>query len=758
MPQDSLSDKSSHIGSAKSKSIPVENKTSDEKGWQVSAAAVDSEAQDPLLGALVFLTKHFGRPFTAASLSAGLPLKENKLTPDLFVRAAARANISARITERTFDDIPEMVLPVVLLLKNGKVCVLIKRKDGKALVVLPETGEGNTVVALDKLEKQYAGYAIFMKPAFRHQHRTESHTKFRAESWFWGTMRRFMGTYYQVIIAACLVNLFALASPLFVMNVYDRVVPNQAVETLWVLAGGFIIIVFFDFLLKSLRAYFVDNAGKRADVLLSSRIFEHVLNMKMQARPDSSGAFANRLREFETLREFISSAALVAIVDFPFVFVFLAIIYSLGGPVVFIPALAVPIVIISGILLQIPLRRAINSDTEDKSQKHGIILETIGALDTVKSLGAEGRMQAEWERFVGKSAKTGLKVKTVSGLGVHLSQMVMQLVTVGVVVLGVNEIMEGNLTVGGLIACTIISGRTMAPLGQIAGLLARMNQSMSALRGLNEIMALPTERDEGKRFLSRPDIQGDIAFSDVTFKYPEAELPSVKNLNFSIAENEHVGIIGPIGSGKTTISRMIASLYDPTEGAVLLDGTDIRQIDPADVRKSLGVVMQDVLLFQGTVRDNISLGAPFADDQMILRAAKLAGVHDFISKHPKGYDLLVGERGSMLSGGQRQAIGLARALLMDPKILVLDEPTSMMDMDSERRFMEQLRNVMPGKTVILITHRPNLLQLVDRVLVMNADGEIHRDAPKDEIFRIGREATESRRKIFGRAKTGGVNG
>ncbi len=712
--------------------------------WSFSVTDVDNEAADPLLGALVALTKHYGRPFSINALRSGLPLEDNRLTPGLFVRAAARAGLSARVNKRSLNTIPDMVLPVVLLLKERDVCVLLRRfmENGvpMAEVVFPQSGGGVDVTPLESIEQLYEGYAIFVKPDYGLKHRVEADEAKTAGSWFWGTLVKFWPTYSQVLLAAVLINMFALASPLFVMNVYDRVVPNHAEETLWVLAIGVSIVILFDFILKTLRAYFVDNTGKRIDVLLSSRIFEQVLNIKLHARPESSGAFANRLREFESLREFFSSAVLVAMVDFPFVILFLVIIYMIGGPVVLAPAFAVPLVLITGIILQWPLRRAITKEVDQKSQKHGVILETIGSLETVKSLGAESRMQGDWERFVGRAAKTSLGARLIAGTGVHFSQTVMQMVTVGVILLGVYQIMKGEMSIGGLIACTIISGRAMAPLGQVAVLLSRYNQAMVALESLNKIMDLPVERDANTMFLSRPDVDGDIKFRHVSFAYPGFDVVAIEDVSFHIRPGEKVAFIGPVGSGKTTISRLIAGLYEPTEGSVLLDNTDLRQIDPSDARSHIGMVMQEVLLFQGSVRDNIAMGASFADDAMILEAAKLAGVHEFVSRHPQGYDWLVGERGQTLSGGQRQAIGLARALISNPKILILDEPTSMMDMQAEKQFMHRLGTVLADKTMILITHRPTLLSLVNRVVIMGS-GKVVKDESRDDVLNMAQSAT-----------------
>ncbi len=714
-----------------------------EPRWELPSSALRQEAADPLLGCLLAVTKHFGRPSTPQSLISGLPLEGNKLTPALFLRAADRADLSSRIVKRRLSALPEYVLPVILLLKGRTACVLFKRVGrDKAEVLFPETGDGSEVIDLDVLNARYDGHAIFLRPRYHYSQVQREVLLGRGRSWFWGTLARFWKTYLGVMVAAAFINLLTLASPLFVMNVYDQVVPNQAKETLTVLVIGIGLIFVFDFMLRWLRSHFVDNAGKRADALMSSRIFNQVLGITMQSRPGSSGAFANQLRDFEWLREFFTSATVVALIDLPFLFVFVAVIYMIAGPIAYILAIAVPVVIIIGLVLQIPLHRAVRQATAEGSQKHGVMIETIAALDTVKSLGAEGRMQREWEKYVGTSANTGMRVRNLSGLGVNVTQLIQHFVTVAVVAFGVYLIADNELTIGVLIACTILTGRCMAPLSQIANILSRLHQSIAALKALNQIMRMPVERPEDARYLSRDSIEGSIAFENVSFSYPEAEVPALRDVSFKIEPGEKVAIIGPVGSGKSTISRLLMKLYEPDSGAVLVDGTDVRQIDPSDIRKSLGVLLQDVILFHGSVRDNIAMATPHADDDMILRAANLAGVHEFISQQPAGYDLVVGERGQTLSGGQRQCIALARSLLPDPPVVVLDEPTSMMDMLAENAFKQRMRDYLSGKTLVLVTHRPSLLDLVDRVIVISR-GRVVADGPRDEVLKKGRSNAKS---------------
>jgi ATP-binding cassette, subfamily C, bacterial LapB len=702
-------------------------------GWNMTLKAASLD--DPLLTCLVTLTQLLERPTSAEVLKAGLPLEHGRLTPELAIRAAERAGLSARLVRRPLAQISDLILPCILLLEGRCACLLVELLSGeRARVVMPETGRGALELSLAELDLTYTGYALFARPEVRFDRRAEQVESPRAASWFWGTLAQAWPIYAEVALAAVLINSFALASPLFIMNVYDRVVPNNALETLWVLAAGALTVFLFDFLLRNLRGYFIDSAGKIADVKLASRIFEHVLGIRMAARPASAGAFANNLREFESLRDFFTSASLVTVVDLPFVLFFILIVWWLGGPIAIVPAVAVPVVIGVGLCLQVPLNRVVRRTFKEAAQKHGVLVESISGLETIKSIGAEGRMQRNWEQFVGATARSATRARFLSALGVNFSALAQNLVTVGVVMFGVYRIGEGLMTVGALVACTIITGRGLAPLAQVAGILTRYHQARASYDALNQVMALPVERPRQARFLHRPEVRGEIEFKAVTFSYPGQKFPALGGVSFVIKPGERVGLIGRIGSGKTTIEKLVLGLYEPDQGAVLIDGTDLRQIDPADLRRNIGCVLQDVFLFHGTVRDNISLGAPFADDQAVLRAAQIAGVEDFVARHPQGFDLNVGERGESLSGGQRQAIAIARALLLDPPILVLDEPTSAMDNGAESRFKQRLSEVLAGKSLVLVTHRASVLSLVERLIVLDA-GQVVADGPRDDVLK-----------------------
>jgi ATP-binding cassette subfamily C protein LapB len=694
------------------------------------------ETGDPLLDCLVILTTLQQQPCSAEALRAGLPLVNGRLTPTLFVRAAERAGFSAGVVKRPLARISPMVLPAVLLFQDGQACVLAGLGEGGAAeVMFPETGLGVTRMPLDDLAARYSGYAVFVKPVYRREGRDDGPEPLAAKSWFWGTVWRQRREYLEVVIAALMVNLFALAVPLFVQNVYNRVVPNahQALETLWALATGAVLVFGFDFLARTMRGYFIDQAGKKADVLVSSALFQQVMGMQLKARPASSGAFVNTLREFETVRDFFTSATLATVIDLPFAIFFIWVIAILGGPLFWVPLLALPVMLLGGILARSFLSGLIQDNFAVMAQKHGILVEAIEGIETVKVLGAEGQFQRKWEDAVGESARSGTKARLISTLAVNFTGLVQHLVTVILIVWGVYMIGDNLLTMGGLIACNILSGRAMAPLAQMATLLTRFQQAKTALASLDKVMMMPQERPFGKAFVHRPTLRGELEFDQVVFKYPGQPAPALDGVSFRVAAGERIGILGRIGSGKSTMQKLILGLYQPDSGAVLVDGTDVTQIDPVDLRKRIGYVPQDARLFLGTLRENITMGAPFAADEAVLRAAQLAGVDRFANRHPQGFAMPIGEQGTGLSGGQRQAVTIARALLSDPQIVVLDEPTSATDQSSEQAFIRNMKSFLEGKTLVLATHKPAMLELVDRLIVLDA-GKIAMDGPKDRVL------------------------
>ena len=688
---------------------------------------------DPLLKCLVLLTRMYNRPFSEETLAGGLPLVDSKLTPSLFERAADRAGLAAKVVARDLEKLSPLVLPAVVLLAEGRACILRTiAPGGLCQVVEPDTG-GAVNVALAELKKTHSGYVILVREKLQFDTRTEHSAVPRVKHWFWGVVGQAWPIYAEVLLASFLINLFALVMPLFVMNVYDRVVPNETVETLWALAAGVLIVLGFDFGMRMMRGYLVDIAGKRIDVILSSNIFEKAMGMKMEARPASVGSFASNIHEFEAFREFITSATITALVDLPFVFLFIVVIFWIGGIIGLVPVFAVPIIVLVGIILQRQLRDIIQMTFRCGAQKQGLLIESLTAMETIKSMSAEGVLQRKWEQLVGTMSRMGIKARTLSSAIVNVSMSVQQVAGVVLVVVGVYLIAERELTVGALVACTILNTRALAPLGQVAGLMTRYHQSIAALSTLQNVMQLPVERPENKSFVQRPSIRGEIEFRNVTFSYPGKQVPALSNVSFKIAAGERLAVIGRIGSGKSTLEKLILAMYEPSSGSILIDGVDIKQIDPAMLRRNVGYVPQDIVLFFGTVKENILFAAPYADDSAMIRAAEVAGVTEFVNHAAQGFDLHVGERGEGLSGGQRQTIAIARSLVLDPPIMVMDEPTNSLDNRSEENFKAKLDTALAGKTLLLVTHRASLLTLVPRLIVLD-NGKVVADGPKEQVM------------------------
>ena len=699
--------------------------------WEIPKRSVSVD--DPLLKCLVLLTRFYNHPFSEETLSAGLPLIDSRLTPELFERAAERAGLTAKVAQRELGKISPLVLPVVVLLNGGRACILkTVTPQGGCQIVDPDTG-GVLQTSLSALQKDFTGHVILVQQQLQFDSRTEHSAVPRVQHWFWGVVRLAWPIYGEVLLASLLINLFALVMPLFIMNVYDRVVPNDTTETLWALALGVVIVLTFDFGMRMLRSYLVDIAGKRIDVILSANIFEKAMGLRMEARPASVGSFASNLHDFDAFREFITSATITALIDLPFVFIFIIVIFWVGGWVGVVPLLAVPVIILIGLSLQRQLGEIIQLTFRYSAQKQGLLIESIGAMETIKSLSGEGPLQRKWEQLVGTVARLGIKARTLSSAIVNISVSVQQLTSVGVIVVGVYLIADRELTVGALVACTILTSRALAPLGQVAGLMTRYHQSVQALSTLENIMHLPVERPANKSFVHRPVIRGEIEFRNVTFSYPGQQTPALSNVSFKLGVGERVGLIGRIGSGKSTVEKLVLALYQPNSGSILIDGVDINQIDPATLRKNIGYVPQDVVLFYGTVKENILFSAPYAADAAMLRAAEISGVTEFVHPSAQGFDLRIGERGEGLSGGQRQTVAIARALLLDPPISIMDEPTNALDNRSEENFKAKLDKALAGKTFMLVTHRASLLTLVPRLIVLD-NGRVVADGPKEQVM------------------------
>ena len=690
--------------------------------------------EDPLASCLSFLSKVYGRAYDESALRAGIALEDGRLNLDGLLEAATRIGCEATPEQCRLGKIPRLALPAIALMKDGRACVILRyTAKGAVEVYDPRAGHGTTMVALSELESLYSGEVVYIRPEFRFDNRSEVAAIETPGSWFWGSLLQNWWIYGHAILATVIVNILAIASPIFIMTVYDRVVPNNAVETLWVLAFGIMGVAAFDFCLRTLRAYLVDVAGKRIDVHLGSRLFDHVVRLRMDARNSSAGSLASIMREFDFLREFLSSATVTAIGDLPFIFLFIFVIYLIGGPIAYVPMAVVPFVLIVSMLIQIPLHRVTRNSMKEVTQKNAHLFEVLHGIETIKAIRAENWAQRNWEQLVGLTATSSMKMKMLSQIGTHTTMTAQLLTTVGIVVVGVHVLKEGEITQGAMIACVLLSSRVMAPLAQVAGVLVRYEQTKTAFGALHEIMKAPVERAAGKKLVHKPFLKGDVELKEVAFTYPMMEHAALGKISFKVKAGEHVAIIGRVGSGKSTVLKLIQNLYEPAEGFVRVDDLDTRQIELADLRRQVGYTPQETMLFHGSIRDNLVQGAPHATDEQVMTAAHLAGLDDMIKGSPKGLDQEVGEHGTLLSGGQRQMIVLARALVLDPPILLMDEPTSHMDNFGERQFIAKMKDWLQGRTMILVTHRATLLALVDRLIVMDK-GQIVADGPKEEVL------------------------
>lgn len=706
-----------------------------------SGEAAPRVSGGPLAACLLFIAKLLGRSATRDFLLSGLPLQGGILTPSVFPRAAKRAGLVARVVRTPLNRLNTLLLPAVLLLEGGNACVLTQYEPvhGRTVVWMPELGQEPVETSLEDLAGRYTGYVIYARPVFQTDGRTDHIPKrSRKGHWFWSVIGENRALYRDLILASVMINIFALAMPLFVMNVYNRVVPNRAVETLWVLSAAVFIALSADFVLRMMRGYFIDLAAVRTNVMLSSAIFEKAMGLRMEEKPSSTGSFASSLQSFESVRNFISSATVTAFVDLPFALLFVGVIALIGWQ------LAVPLLVGGGgmilysLAIQGKMRDLSQTTNEAGAMKHATLIENLLALETVKSLGAEGRAQSRWERVVLFLERTGARLRFLSSSVANGAMWCQFSVSVVVMIIGVYLIMDGSLSMGGLIAAYMLSSRAMAPISRTASLLTQYHQSSRSLATLDSIMEKEVERPEGKIFDSRTVFRGDVEFQNVTFRYPDEEIPALEDVSLRIRAGEKVAILGRVGSGKSTLARLILGLYRPCEGEVLADGVDLRQIDPSVLRRHVGYVPQETVLFHGSLRENILLGAPAVNPQALSAALRLAGIENLVNQSSRGLDMPVGERGERLSAGQRQAVSLARALIKTSPLLVMDEPTASMDSASEAGVRASLGHFCEKRTLILVTHKTALLDLVNRLIVMDR-GRIVADGPRDEVLQALRD-------------------
>jgi ATP-binding cassette subfamily C protein LapB len=657
----------------------------------------------------------------------------------LYDRAARRAGLETEAIKRAVTDIPAMVLPAVLIMKNGTALILLGiDANNRSVKILDPTVKPSTprIAGIDSVSADYTGYAFLVRAAAESDARAVAAGDLPRNHWFWSVVKGHWRSYGHIALAAFLVNMLALATPLFIMSVYDRVIPNGAIPSLIALSIGMGLAIVFDFVLRTVRSRMIDVTGKTVDVVLAANIFEHVMAVKMAQRPASVGIIANQLRDFDSVREFFTSGSVVSATDLIFAILFVGVLFIIAGPLAWVPLAMLPIMIALGLMMQRPLDRAMKRLQAESAARHGVLVESLSGLETVRATGAEARMQTAWERSVAATARSGEDVHFWASLALTSANATQQITSLLLVIIGVFLILDGKLTVGALVAANMLAGRVLAPIAGIASVITRGTQTLSALKAIDRIMSLERERSPQRAYVARKIDDGRIAFENVSFAYPNASAKALEKVSFKIEGGERIGIIGRVGSGKTTVGRLLLGFYEAQEGRILIDGVDSRQYDPSDLRAGIGFAMQDTDLFFGKLRDNIALGKPEATDEEVLAAARLSGVESFIAGHPMGYDMPISEGGRSLSGGQKQAIGLARVLIRKPRVLFLDEPTAHFDVRSEAEFLERLK-AMRGErmTIIISTHRLSLLSMVDRLLLFD-NGRLVADGPRDKVLAL----------------------
>ena len=691
-------------------------------------------SKDSLLLCLEELCRLYKLPGALKTIDSIYPKSAKSITLDKFVSIVKKINFVASVDELSLKALATQKLPLIYFNKNNEASLLLAIENDQYHIWEASLNQASHITAI-VFKAKYVKKCILIKPQLQNDGRVSFHESIiKPSSWFWESLLKYKKVYMDVILASLVVNILSIFSSLFTMNVYDRVIPNQAHETLWALAIGVFIAYIFDILLRTLRSYFVDTANKRGDNEISAMLFERVMGLRLEHRPASSGSMANTLKEFDSLRDFFTSATLLSVVDLPFVFIFILVIGWIGGSLFLVPLIAIPLIIFSGLIFQPALERAMNLNLTEASQKHGLLIESISNMETIKSLSTEGFFQNKWESILEASSASSFRSKFLATMIVNMTSFIQQVAYILIIIIGVYLIEKNALTMGGLVACSILASRAMAPLAQISSLLIRFQTASHALRNLNTLIATEQERPSNKKFLHRAAFDGGIQFDKVTFNYPGQGAHSLDSISFDIKPGDKVAILGRVGSGKTTLLKLILGLYRPQSGSILIDGIDQNQIDPIDLRSNMGYVDQDAKLFYGTLRDNIAIVKPDATDAMILEVAKIAGVEEFAKTHPLGYEMRVGEGGHGLSGGQRQAITIARALLLNPQIILMDEPTSGMDTVAESHFIKNMNIFLKQRTLLFVTHKSSMMTMVDKIILMDA-GKIVAFGPRDEVLK-----------------------
>ncbi|MDW4496602.1 type I secretion system permease/ATPase [Sulfitobacter sp. D35] len=702
-----------------------------------ASAAVPGDTDSDAFALVAWYARAFGRPYTEAALRARLAGAPDLTDPDQLARALAGIGLRSRLVLRDPARLDPIALPFLLFRKDGGPLVMTGLSQNRKLATVldPEADWTEREVPVRKLRRTLKPGVLLVTPR-----EDGSNAMLSPESvapdrghWFWGPVRANWPNWVQVMVAALLLNLMSLALPLFVMNVYDKVIPNLAYVTLWTLAGGVAIALGLDLLMRTIRANILETIGRRVDVKVASRLFSQAMGAQLLQRPGGAAGIASTIRDFEVVREFFASASFVAFIDLLFIGIFVAVLWLIVGPIALVPLVAVPAVLVIALLAQLPIGRTAARAQQMATKRHVVLVESLSGIETIKSLNAEPAMQREWENAVAASARITGRTRFWSNVAANGTMLVQQTVSVVIIVWGVFLVSEGRITIGGLIAANILAGRVLAPLGTIAQTIFRAQYAFKSLAALDRFMALPRERAGAVSSTLRVT-KGALEIRGASFTYPDAQVPALSDLTFSIASGEAVALLGKVGSGKTTAGKLIAGLIAPDSGTVLVDGIALDQYEPAELRRGIGYLPQNPELFTGTLRENLAIARPGAQDEALMRALYFAGMDGYVETLPEGLDHFVGEQGRRLSGGQRQGISLARLLLREPKLLFLDEPTNAMDQRMETQVIGRLAELnRKGTGLIVCTHRQSLAGIAARMMVMD-QGRVVLDGPRAQVL------------------------
>jgi ATP-binding cassette, subfamily C, bacterial LapB len=696
-------------------------------------------AVDPLVLAIGDIARRYGLVRPLDGLSAGLPLVRGRLPLAHCGLAAERAGLTLEVLERSVGSLAAHDCPLVLPMKNGSVLIATgiegQGADRHVVVEIPGTDHPARAVPVKGLEKVASGEVLRLRPMAEALERLPIPEATTARRWFSQAFRGSGVSYGHVVLVTIALNVLALALPLFTMNVYDRVIPNAAMDSLTALSIGALLAIGFDFMMRTLRADLIDVTGRAADVRLSNSLFARLLGARLNPAPNSTGVQANTLREFESLRDFFQSLTLTTFGDLPFALAFFVAIYLVAGPLVLVPALLAPLTLIVCLLIQRRLSGMMQEQFRDMAQRNAVAVEVLVGLETLKSLGAESWAAERWERATADGIRISTEIRKLTNLAANVVVASQSLVTVLMVLHGTHLVLTGVISTGALIAGIMLAGRALGPVGQVALLLTRAFQARQAYNALKPVLEAPQERDGTRAFVATDRINGSLALKNVSFAYSEESETVLKNVSLAVRSGERIAVLGAIGSGKSTLLRLFPALLMPREGQALVDGIAVNHLDPAVLRRAIAHVPQDAMLFRGTLRQNILIHAPRASEKDLLEAVNISGIAEWVSRLPKGLDSFIGERGQGLSGGQRQALALARALVQRPQVLLLDEPTGAMDARTESILLSRIAAYVGRNrvTLVIVTHRPAVLDIVDRIIVLDKGLKLH-DGPKAEVL------------------------